>query len=114
MLAPAANDRQIASEKSEASGGLLPDGLRPPSVSPPEAHSHPDCRWSLILIVARHSIYPLRFLLRHALFGSPLRLFDLTLESSRVLCAVPRRSTEFAATTLWIRIGGGLGCVWCK
>jgi hypothetical protein len=27
-------------------------GLRPPFVTPAAAHSHPDCRWILILIVA--------------------------------------------------------------
>jgi len=41
-LDPVAHDRQTGSEKLAAGGGLPSVGLRPPSVSPPPAHSHPD------------------------------------------------------------------------
>ena len=36
-----------------AAAGVTPVGLRPPFVTPAAAHSHPDCRWILTLIVAR-------------------------------------------------------------
>jgi len=41
-LDPVAHNRQTSSEKLAAGGGLSSVGLRPPSVSPPPAHSHPD------------------------------------------------------------------------
>ena len=41
-LDPVAHDRQTGSEKPAAGAGLPSVGLRPPSVSPPPAHSHPD------------------------------------------------------------------------
>ena len=36
----------------DAAAGVTPVGLRPPFVTPAAAHSHPDCRGILILIVA--------------------------------------------------------------
>jgi hypothetical protein len=36
----------------DAAAGATPVGLRPPFVTPAAAHSHPDCRGILILIVA--------------------------------------------------------------
>jgi hypothetical protein len=41
-LDPVAHDRQTGSEKPAAEAGLPSVGLRPPSVSPAPAHSHPD------------------------------------------------------------------------
>jgi hypothetical protein len=41
-LNPVAHNRQTGSEKPAAGGGLPSVGLRPPSVSPPPALSHPD------------------------------------------------------------------------
>jgi hypothetical protein len=41
-------------ENALAGGSLTSVGLRPPSVSLPPAHSHPDCRSPLTLIGARH------------------------------------------------------------
>src|SRR5665213_1149861 len=38
----------------DAAAGVTPVGLRPPFVTPAAAHSHPDCRGILILIVAPH------------------------------------------------------------
>jgi hypothetical protein len=44
-------------EKRAAGDSLTSVGLRPPSVSlPPRRHSHLDCRWPLILIVARQPL----------------------------------------------------------
>ncbi|MCK5495052.1 MAG: hypothetical protein KAI80_01465, partial [Hyphomicrobiaceae bacterium] len=40
ILTPATNNRQITLKKRDAAGGLTSVGLRPPSVSPPAAHSH--------------------------------------------------------------------------
>jgi hypothetical protein len=37
-----------------AAAGVTQVGLRPPFVTPAAAHSHPDCRWILTLIVALH------------------------------------------------------------
>src|ERR1019366_10557854 len=56
--------------------GTPPVGLRPPFVTPAAAHSHPDCRWILILIVA-----PQRRQLREPLAG--LRDFTVTLDELR-------------------------------
>ena len=56
--APSRSDRQTTSVpwgKRAAGGSLTPVGLRPPSVSQPPAHSHPDCRSPLTLIVARQA-----------------------------------------------------------
>src|SRR3954454_1477087 len=39
----------------DAAAGVTPVGLRPPFVTPAAAHSHPDCRGILILIVAPQS-----------------------------------------------------------
>ena len=39
----------------DAAAGVTPVGLRPPFVTPAAAHSHPDCRGILILIVAPHT-----------------------------------------------------------
>ena len=40
-----------------AAAGVSPVGLRPSFVTPAAAHSHPDCRGILILIVAPHSLW---------------------------------------------------------
>ena len=62
-LLPAAHDRQRAlpkakthREKCAAGAGRPSLGLRPRSVRPAPAQSHPDCRCRLILIVARQSL----------------------------------------------------------
>ena len=39
-----------------AAAGVTPVGLRPPFVTPAAAHSHPDRRWILTLIVAPHEL----------------------------------------------------------
>jgi len=52
MLEPNRSDRQTASApwgKRAAGGSLTTVGLRPPSVSLPRRHSHPDCRSPLTL-----------------------------------------------------------------
>jgi hypothetical protein len=41
----------------DAAAGVTPVGLRPPFVTPAAAHSHPDCRGILILIVAPHRMW---------------------------------------------------------
>ena len=41
-----------------AAAGVSTVGLRPSFVTPAAAHSHPDCRAILILIVAPHWVYP--------------------------------------------------------
>jgi hypothetical protein len=42
----------VALRARAAAAGVTPVGLRPPFVTPAAAHSHPDCRWILTLIVA--------------------------------------------------------------
>jgi uncharacterized protein len=41
---------------ARAAAGVTPVGLRPPFVTPAAAHSHPDCRGILILIVAPQKV----------------------------------------------------------
>jgi hypothetical protein len=51
-----------------AAAGAPPVELRSPFVAPAAAHSHPDCRWILILIVAPQSTlgtFTLRLTLAH-------------------------------------------------
>src|SRR5450759_23257 len=53
-----------------AVAGVTPVGLRPPFVTPATAHSHPDCRGILILIVAPHNAVTVRAApLRSAVFS---------------------------------------------
>jgi hypothetical protein len=42
-------------KRARRGGSLTSVRLRPPSVTLPRRHSHPDCRWPLILIVARQT-----------------------------------------------------------
>ncbi|QDM25968.1 hypothetical protein FNL56_07510 [Tardiphaga sp. vice304] len=49
---PAAVTANEAPSGRHAAAGVPPVGLRPPFVTPAAAHSHPDCRGILILIVA--------------------------------------------------------------
>src|SRR6195256_4197094 len=51
--APTARRTSVPWGKRAAGGSLPTVGLRPPSVSRPRRHSHPDCRSPLTLIVAR-------------------------------------------------------------
>ncbi|QDM26027.1 hypothetical protein FNL56_07945 [Tardiphaga sp. vice304] len=51
---PAAVTANEAPSGRHAAAGVPPVGLRPPFVTPAAAHSHPDCRGILILIVALH------------------------------------------------------------
>ena len=51
---PAAVTAKRGPSGIDAAAGVTPVGLRPPFVTPAAAHSHPDCRGILILIVAPH------------------------------------------------------------
>ena len=58
-----------------AATGVSSVGLRPPFVTPAAAHSHPDCRGILILIVAPHYGPPLVLMMQPAImewFGSSI------------------------------------------
>jgi hypothetical protein len=67
QLGRAPPDRQTGSKKRAAGGDGSPVGLRPPFDPSPPAHSHPDCRWLLTLIVAAQAIEAFR--LKHRMTG---------------------------------------------
>ena len=54
LTTPNARTRQSPLGKTRRRGRLTTVGLRPPFVSQPRRHSHPDCRSLLTLIVAQH------------------------------------------------------------
>jgi hypothetical protein len=55
LTTPNARTRQSPLGKTRRRGRLTAVGLRPPCVSQPRRHSHPDCRSLLTMIVARQS-----------------------------------------------------------
>ena len=58
LTTPNARTRQSPLGKTRRRGRLTTVGLRPPFVSQPRRHSHPDCRSLLTLIVAQHGLSP--------------------------------------------------------
>ena len=57
LTTPNARTRQSPLGKTRRRGRLTTVGLRPPFVSQPRRHSHPDCRSLLTLIVAQHGTF---------------------------------------------------------
>ena len=58
LTTPNARTRQSPLGKTRRRGRLTTVGLRPPFVSQPRRHSHPDCRSLLTLIVAQQPFAP--------------------------------------------------------